>query len=172
LEDSDITANAFEGRGGNVQVNTQGYFPSLDSDITATSEVGIDGLVEINTPDEDLQSALTQLSANFVSPEQVVAGSCLARRNAEQGSFTVTGTGGLPRSPYEAISGQYSVTDVQPIQGSGPASNHPAVVKTASWQPGDPIQEAQGLVVTADGRTVVATGPQLVALAKAQDLVC
>ncbi|CAA9588295.1 hypothetical protein AVDCRST_MAG81-4381 [uncultured Synechococcales cyanobacterium] len=37
---------------------------------------------------------------------------------------------------------------------------------------GDPIPEAQGLVVTADGHAIVGTDPQLATIAKAQDLVC
>jgi len=102
----------------------------------------------------------------------VVAGSCLARRNAERGSFTVTGTGGLPRDPYGAISGQFNVTGVQPIQGNGTVSKGAAVVETPAWQLGNPIQEAQGMIVTADGRTIVGTAPQLATLAKAKDLAC
>ena len=172
LEDSDITANAFEGQGGNIEINTQGDFRSLDSEITATSQLGIEGQVEINTPDVEVQNSLTQLLANFVSPDQVVAGSCLARRNVEHGSFTVTGTGGLPRNPYEAISGRYTVAGIQPLQGSSNVSSRAAVVETTAWKRGDPIQEAQGMAVTADGHTIVGTTPQLVALAKAQNLVC
>jgi len=181
-DNSDIIANAARGQGGEVQISAQGVFGiqrreqqnDLTSDITASSELGPEfaGVVEINTPDVDLQSSLTQLSANFVSPDQVVAGSCLARRNIERGSFTVTGTGGLPRSPYGVMSGPYSVTGVQPIQGSGPVSKGTAVVEAPVWKPGDPVQEAQGMVVTVDGRTIIGTAPQLVAVAKAQDLVC
>lgn len=81
LENSNITANAFEGRGGNIQISTQGLFLSPDSQITASSERGIDGVVEIRTPDLELQNSLTQLASNFISADRVVAGSCLARRN-------------------------------------------------------------------------------------------
>jgi filamentous hemagglutinin family protein len=182
LENSDISANAQNASGGRVIVDASGIFGTqfrelenpATSDITASSNLGpqFSGTVEINTPDVELQNSLTQLAANFVSPDQVVAGSCLARRNVEQGSFTVTGTGGLPRTPYEAISGRYAVTGIQPIQRSGNVSNGATVVDTAPWKPGDPIQEAQGMIVTVDGRTVVGTTPQLVAVAKAQDLVC
>ena len=56
-------------------------------------------------------------SANFASPDSVVAGSCLARRNFERGSFTVTGTGGLPSSSYEAMNGQYETSNIQSLQG-------------------------------------------------------
>lgn len=174
LEDSDITANAFGGPGGRVQINTRGLLRSLNSDITASSALGAEfaGLVEINTPDTQLQGSLTQLSTNFISPEQVVSGSCLARRNVERGSFTVTGTGGFPRSPYEAISGRYNVTEVQPIQGNGEDSSVNAGVNKVPWKIGDPIQEAQGMVVTADGRTIVGTNSQLATIAKAQKLIC
>jgi len=181
IENGDIVANANEGKGGSIKINAQGIFGierreqlTPQSDITTFSQQNpeLNGVVEINTPDVEVQSSLTELVGNFVSPEQVVAGSCLARRNVERGSFTITGTGGLPSSPYEAINGRYSVTDVQPLQGSSNISSRTAVVETAAWKRGDPIQEAQGMVVTADGRTVIGTTSRLVALAKTDNLVC
>lgn len=172
LENSDIAANAFEGRGGNVQISTSGLFLSPDSQITASSERGIDGVVEIRTPDVELQNSLTQLAANFVSSDRVVAGSCLARRNVERGSFTVTGTGGLPSSPYEAMNGKYETSNIQSLQGSSNAAPEAVVVETAPWKRGEPIREAQGMVVTADGRTIVGTTSDLVSLAKAKDFIC
>lgn len=49
-EDSDITANAFEGNGGNIDITTNAIFgiefrdePTLLSDFTVSSELGIDG---------------------------------------------------------------------------------------------------------------------------------
>lgn len=172
LENSDIAANAFQGRGGNVQISTSGLFLSPESQITASSERGIDGVVEIRTPDVELQNSLTQLAANFVSPDRVVAGSCLARRNVERGSFTVTGTGGLPSSPYEAMDGKYETSSIQSLQGSSNAAPKAAVVETAPWKRGEPIREAQGMVVTANGRTLLGTTSELVSVAKAKDLIC
>ena len=172
MENSDIAANAFEGRGGNVQISTSGLFLSPDSQITASSERGIDGVVEIRTPDVELQNSLTQLAANFVSPDSIVAGSCLARRNVERGSFTVTGTGGLPSSPYEAMNGKYETSSIQPLQGSSNTAPEAVVVETAPWKRGEPIREAQGMVVTADARTIVGTTSDLVSLAKAKDFIC
>ncbi len=102
----------------------------------------------------------------------VVAGSCLARRNVERGSFIVTGTGGLPSSPYEAISTKYEVGNIQPIGASNNVSSQARVVETALWKRGEPIREAQGMTVTADGRTIVGTRAQLVTLAKTQNLIC
>jgi len=177
LENSNITANAFKGRGGNIGISVQRIFLSPDSKITASSELGIDGTVEIKSPDIDLQSALNPLEATFVGSEQVIAGSCLARRNTGQGSFTVTGTGGLPRNPYDAIRGEYKVSDVQglPLQAQQQASSpslNPQAPMPKPWKLGDPIQEAQGMTVTADGRILVGTAPQLAATAKAEDIIC
>lgn len=177
---SDIRANAVEGNGGRLNITAQGILgiqqreeQTAFNDITASSQLGVDGTVEINTPDVDLQSSLTELAANFASPDQVVAGSCLARRNVERGSFTITGTGGLPSSPYEAVSGRYAVSRIQPIQGSSKISSGAVATKdSSSWKLGDPIDEAQGMTVTAEGRLILGTTPQLIAVAKTIDLVC
>jgi large exoprotein involved in heme utilization and adhesion len=134
--------------------------------------------VQINIPNINLQSALNQQEANFVTPEQAIASSCLARRNAQQGSFTVTGTGGLPVTPYDALQSQYAVTNVQPLgkergTSSAPLSSPSRQASSPkSWKLGDPIQEAQGMTLSADGRLIVGTASQLVAAAQAKDLVC
>jgi large exoprotein involved in heme utilization and adhesion len=54
-EDSDIIANAYEGKGGNINITTQGIF-GLEfrekltplSDITASSELGVDGEFQLD----------------------------------------------------------------------------------------------------------------------------
>ena len=159
LENSDITADAIQGGGGNIHINTSGVFRSSDSDITATSELGIQGVVEIKTLGFDVKNTLTPLTVNLASPEQVIAGSCLARRNDEQGSFTVTGTGGLPRTPYDAFSGKYAMTGVKPLSGSPGAGSGGARVEGSAWKLGDRIVEAQGIAILPDGRKVLGTLP-------------
>jgi filamentous hemagglutinin family protein len=177
LENSDITANAREGRGGRVTIAASGIFGTAfrevqtpESDITASSELGPEfgGTVEINAPEVNLLDALTQLSTEFVNAEQLVAESCLARRNRDSGSFTVTGTGGLPEDPYGATSDRY---DLSPIRGIGDnASNsrqRPPLssgsARETTWKIGQPIREARGIATTADGRTVLGTSPGAIA---------
>ena len=184
-ENSDITASAPQGTGGRITINAQAIFglqartqPTPESDIIAFGKTPeFNGTVQINTPDINLQSALNTQEANFVNPDQAIASSCLARRNAQQGSFTVTGTGGLPTTPYESIRGHYPVTQVQELpaqvrqQASSPPSAPTSPLPTP-WKLGDPIVEAQGMTVTADGRIIVGTAPQLAAAAQAKDLIC
>jgi large exoprotein involved in heme utilization and adhesion len=113
------------------------------------------------------------LEEEFVSTEQVIAVSCLGRRNVKGGSFTVTGTGGLPSSPYGAFTAPYAVTDLQPISGNRAANRNDSNAATEEVsENGSVLQEAQGWFVTADGRVILGTIGQLQALAKAEDLVC
>ncbi|USR89374.1 filamentous hemagglutinin N-terminal domain-containing protein [Phormidium yuhuli AB48] len=165
LENSDITANAQEGAGGQVQISAQGVFGTRvrdrltdESDITASSERGAEfsGLVEIASPDRQLDSSLVELASEFIPVDQLVADSCLTRRTAA-GQFTVTGTGGLPETPFDASAGRYSLLGVVGREeNSETVSAHPASSDTAptpeTWQLGQPIQEAQGIQQTADGR--------------------
>jgi filamentous hemagglutinin family protein len=199
LEDSDILANADEGPGGNITINSPVFLADLFSsgkatavgrnpgdfarfrgndrvDISASSRVGIGGTV--NVPDFSfLENSLQSLSGNFVNPEQVIANSCLARRNVEQGSFTVTGTGGLPATPYEALSGRYAVTQVQGVSDAQtPQASSPTpklqTPTSNSWKLGDPVIEARGMTITADGRIIVGTTLQSMPASQAQDLIC
>ncbi|UBF28638.1 filamentous hemagglutinin N-terminal domain-containing protein [Kovacikia minuta CCNUW1] len=208
LEDSDILANAEDGVGGKINIQSPvfiadifanvGQNPGKDFsrfrgngqvDISASSRFGISGIVSI--PDFTfLQNSLDRLSENFITPEQIVAGSCLAQRNVEQGSFIAVGTGGLPADPYGVLRSRYSVVGVQGLgnqnlgvrgQGSGvrgqenfqsKIENLRSKIPSATWKPGDPIQEAQGFMQTIDGRIVLGTDAQLAEIAKAQELIC
>lgn len=67
-ENSDITANASRGQGGNINITTQGIFGTQyrqrqtgQSDITASSDFGVNGVVNINTPGIDPSRGLVNL---------------------------------------------------------------------------------------------------------------
>ncbi|KYC40577.1 hypothetical protein WA1_26015 [Scytonema hofmannii PCC 7110] len=111
-EDSNIIANAFGGRGGNINIITNGiyglqYRPSLTefSDINASSQFGINGTVQINTPDIDPSRNLVDLPVNVVDATQQIATDCSFDRKQRRGSLTATGRGGLPSAPTEPLTG-------------------------------------------------------------------
>ncbi|KPQ38081.1 MAG: bifunctional secretin/ hemagglutin-related protein [Phormidium sp. OSCR] len=165
LDNSDITANAQQGAGGQVEITAQGVFGTEvrdrltdNSDITASSQRGAEfsGLVEIASPDTQLDSSLVELASEFIPVDQLVADSCLTRSTAA-GQFTVTGTGGLPETPFDASAGRYSllgvVGTVSPINESDQEFDEESDTQVdASWRLGQPIQEAQGVQHTGDGR--------------------
>ena len=107
LENSDIIANAVQGMGGNIQINSQGIIGTefrdqltAESDITASSEFGVNGVVEITNLEVEPSSGIVAL------PETVsdVSGQIVAGCATTEGSqFVATGRGGLPPNPTRSI---------------------------------------------------------------------
>ncbi|HEY9669282.1 MAG TPA: S-layer family protein, partial [Coleofasciculaceae cyanobacterium] len=162
-ENSDITANAFEGRGGNINITTQGIF-GLEfrenltplSDITASSELGIDGAVEINTPGVDPSRGLAALPTNLVDPSGQIAQSCPGSGGAttsKPSEFIVTGSGGLPASPSEPFNGSAVWHDLRPLTQQ--TANHSTRAVEPEESATTKLVEAQGWVIGADGKVIL-----------------
>ncbi|MCP2726933.1 DVUA0089 family protein [Limnofasciculus baicalensis] len=162
-ENSDITANAFEGNGGNIKITANSIIglESRDkltpfSDITASSELGVDGVVEINTLNVNPNNGLVQLPETLTDPsDQVVAGCAAAKGN----SFTIAGRGGLPEDPTGIIRGQTIWRDLQDFSLANEGENTSVVRNqspiTNSQNPQTSILDAQG---NAKAGIVEATG--------------
>ncbi|HLO49470.1 MAG TPA: S-layer family protein, partial [Kamptonema sp.] len=126
LENSDITANAIAGTGGRVVINTQGVFgiafrptQTTQSDITATSDLGaqFSGTVVINTPDINPSSGLVELPSDVLDAANLTVQGCGSDRG---NSFVVTGRGGLPPSPFDALSSDAVVVNwIGPVGDGG-----------------------------------------------------
>jgi filamentous hemagglutinin family protein len=112
LQNSNINANAFQGRGGNIQIITKGVFVGSDSGVTASSQAGINGIVDINTPDVDPSKSAVELPLLIIDPAKLVANSCIARRERTGGSFIVTG--GVPTLPDDLASSPFPTLELQP----------------------------------------------------------
>jgi large exoprotein involved in heme utilization and adhesion len=161
-EDSDIIANASEGRGGNIQITTQGIFGIEErraipgngtNDIDASSQFGVNGVVVINTPDFDPSQGLVNLPNEPVNVE--VAQGCQTGKEQASVAFFNTGRGGLAPNPYEPISSSEIWEDVQlPKQ----RAENPAAASRASTSPATPpnkIVEAQGWLYNEKGEVVL-----------------
>lgn len=160
-ENSDITANAFLGRGGNVRITTQNIFgiePRFRetplSDITASSEFGISGTIVLNTPDVDPSRGITTLPTEVQDPSQLIATTCPAD---EGNSFAITGRGGLPEDPRQPLmSADVWLDDRFPGQASLPTAQLvPTIVEAQGW-----IKHPDGsihLVANSPGGTVQAS---------------
>jgi filamentous hemagglutinin family protein len=163
-ENSDIRANAFTGRGGDVRINSQGLFgiaalPQdnvVTSDITASSERGVQGTVEITTLDTDPRRGLTELPATVVDASNQITQTCIGR-GAEASKFVVSGRGGLPPSPLDALIGEESLSGWVTLDQAGreeskdgEAGARLALPSQAS-NSATPIVEAQGWIRGEDG---------------------
>ena len=145
LQNSDIVANAVQGRGGNIQIITNGIFglayrPALTplSDITASSQFGLSGTVAITNPEVDTRSFLVELPQNLVDPSQQISSGC----DPSQGNtFTVAGRGGLPENPSSALLGRAVWWDNRDLSGVNQTAQKlpqteatPEIVEATSWR--------------------------------------
>jgi filamentous hemagglutinin family protein len=168
--DSNITAQAYNGNGGFVDVVSRGLF-GIDfrdedfpdsNDITANSRNPsfVDGSVIVNAPDTDfLQNSLSELPENLIDTNSLIANSCIVRRNQQEGSFTVTGSGNLPLRPGDASVSPYPTGTVRPIAPEPDSESQPEADSPQSssrkWQMGDPIVEPQGVYQVNKGTIVM-----------------
>ncbi len=114
-ENSDISANSADFRGGNVTIDAKFIFgtqfrnaPTLESDITATgANPSLSGNVQINTPNLDPTRGLVKLSSALVDQSHLIAQGCPANKG---NTFIITGRGGLPPLPSEALRSNQTAT--------------------------------------------------------------
>jgi filamentous hemagglutinin family protein len=161
LENSDISANSTDARGGNVKINAQGIFgtafrPAMtpESDITATGkDSSLNGTVEINTLGVDPTQGIVNLPEKPVNLE--VAQGCQAGGKQSSVAFFNTGRGGLAPNPYEPISSSEIWEDVPaPTHRTG---NSPGAASTSTSSATVPNQivEAQGWLINEKGEVVL-----------------
>ncbi|MEM1367200.1 MAG: filamentous hemagglutinin N-terminal domain-containing protein [Cyanobacteria bacterium P01_H01_bin.15] len=111
---NDITANAFAGRGGSININTQGligiaFRPDLlnpqlrpTNDITVSSTLSISGAFNLTSPDVEPDSIVT-LPDTVINASNLLAQSCVDSSYATGNQFILAGRGGLPPSPFGTL---------------------------------------------------------------------
>ncbi len=171
LSDSDISANALQGSGGQVIIDASGIFgtefredDTSQSDITASSDLGpeFSGTVEINNPDVDPTQGLVELPAELVDASNQIATGCPDAVWRGESKFIITGRGGLPPSPTEPLRGDNTLTNWSTLEEpelENRSSTAPATNSTKESAP-TTIVEANGWVKGPNGEvTLFATAP-------------
>jgi filamentous hemagglutinin family protein len=160
LDNSDITASASKGRGGNIQITTQGilglkYRDRLtpNNDISASSEFGINGNVNVNTIGINPANALNTLPVDVVDSSRQIADRCGA---AKTSSFIATGRGGMPQGPMKKKGSDRTWHDLRTnaVQGS---SSVPPIAQNFSH----PIVEATAFQIDKSG-VIALVAPNLI----------
>lgn len=155
----EITANAFEGDGGDIDLKTISFFGSDFVNISASSELGLEGGVSIEILELDPTRGLIQLPANIIDASQQISQACTPQ-TGESDRFVATGRGGLPLSPNEPLRGTAVVTDWvdEPTETTGKVGDRLAknLVEDESIPK---IVEAQGWIVNDRGNLELITEP-------------
>jgi len=172
-ENSDIVANAFQGRGGNIVARTQGIFGfrqfhqrrSAESDFIASSEFGIDGTVTLDVRDFQPDASLSEQFA-----EAEIGQGCSPNRRARNGQvsgsrFVHTGRGGVPTNPAQALAG--SSVRVPWVEGRAEDGGRRTEdggrrTEDGEWRAKE-IVEARGWVRLANGDVLLTARPDAVA---------
>jgi filamentous hemagglutinin family protein len=165
FDDSDILAFTSDGSGGDINLNTpvffaDGYQPSnsntnlnfLNSNANNQVDINASGTFNgiITVPDVSfIQNNLATLPQVFINTDDLIASSCIARRNQQTGSFFITGNDSLP-TPSKSDDSSYPTGTVQTIPSPSfdDGNNHP-------WQKGDPIIEPTGVYRLPNGELVM-----------------
>ncbi len=159
LDDSNVFAFSPEGQGGNILFRTQAFLsdplfrPSPPiTDTNALINLLDNGRVDVNASGTVsgaivgvpsitfLQNSLTQLSRTAIDTNTLLANSCIAR-NQQNGSFYITGTGGVSTNPGEFST--YSTGTVQPANSA------------TRWKRGDALIEPQGVYHLPNGNLIL-----------------
>lgn len=171
---NDIIANADQGQGGKIIINSNGIFglfvrtredwqrlrpQDLDprkqptSDITAISRqnASLNGTVQLNTIDVDPSQALVELPNNLPDPrDQIAQNPCQRGIGSE---FIITGRGGFAPGPNEGFSSDNVRVDlVKPTDNS--SNSRRSTVKQQTIQTKQ-IIPAQGWVFNNKGEVVL-----------------
>ena len=156
---SDIKADAVFGQGGNIQITAKGIFFDADSQITASSEFGTDGVVEINNLEANKLDTIS-LPERIDTAEAVIVSSCPV---AEENTFVVTKSGGLPENPSSYLRGRTIWQDTRQLVGNDAnEDSKPNTLKSdVNRSPGNnAIVESQAWIINSQGNVeLVAAAP-------------
>ena len=170
-ENSDITANAFAGNGGKIDITTNGIFglqlrkeetplsdivPSQFTSDLVPSKFSLSGVVLLNNPEIDREGVKLPDRVTL-SSDRVNVG-CAA---SEGNWLTISSRGGLPTDPTSIIRGQSLLSDLRDFTDSDNNADLPTVKKQARQQLPTSIVQVNGWIINQDGEVeLVAKLPQ------------
>ena len=156
LNNSDIVANAIQGDGGNIQINTQSLLGlqfrdrlTPDSDITASSQFGINGNVEINDFNTDPDSGLVELPSGLVDSSNQITKGCAS---SQGNTFISTGRGGIAADPTELVDSDRPWADTRDLSTFlNDESDNLGPNPAAALITNESLQEATGMAIASTG---------------------
>jgi filamentous hemagglutinin family protein len=151
-ENSDISANAFTGRGGNIKIMAQSLLgiqyrpqPTPRSDITVSSTFGGAGSITVDTLDIDPNRGTFSLPTDPTDPTRLILQLCPIGGKTPS-RFVVTGRGGFPPIPSEAVNQDAIQVELVTDSPADPQSARAPKLQTPA-----PLLEAQGIEIAANG---------------------
>lgn len=164
LDDSDIIASALEGKGGNISLETPGFFgenftrQSLEADpdtldgngrVDVNATGSVNGIVTV--PDISfIENSIIDLPDNLIAPDQLISSSCIARSQDSQGTLVTTSRDGIVNNPNSVFPSSLATGTVQSIP-----MTETTEAEMFSQNSNVHIEEPTGIYKLADGRLVM-----------------
>lgn len=99
LQNSQVTAQAFRGQGGNINIIAGIFLIDQTSRVRADSPFGLSGTVTIQSPISNLSGTLATLAQRPQQAQNLLSQRCAAQINGRLSSFVVAGRDALPAEP-------------------------------------------------------------------------
>ncbi len=99
LQNSQVTAQAFQGQGGNINIIAGTFLADPTSVVSASSQFGLSGTVNIQSPVSSLSNTLATLPQRPLQAQNLLTQRCAAQLNGQLSSLVVTGRDALPVEP-------------------------------------------------------------------------
>ncbi|MGL5833983.1 MAG: filamentous hemagglutinin N-terminal domain-containing protein [Waterburya sp.] len=157
---NDITANADQGKGGTIQITTEGILglqtrkstPSNQTnDFDASSDAGISGEVNIDSPEVEPDQGLIKLPSKSTTTK--VTQLCTADLAKNKSQFIITGRGGFATNPREDLSPD--AVQVDWVTFDGRTSTDSSTLSKFPYPQPNPIVEATSWKVNQRGNVVL-----------------
>jgi filamentous hemagglutinin family protein len=141
LQNSQIVANAFQGKGGNIRLQAQqAFLADPASQVSASSALGINGQVAVQAPVTSLSGAVAPLPQAFAQTAELLRSRCVERLREGTGSrFVIGGRDGVPLEPGSLLlSPLERVGEKSDVQGGERGSKSPTAPPGRTWAPQAP----------------------------------
>ncbi len=99
LQNSQVTAQAVQGQGGNINIIAGTFLADPTSVVSASSQFGLSGTVNIQSPVSSLSGSLATLSQRPLQVQQLLSQRCAAQVSGHLSSLVVAGRDTLPTEP-------------------------------------------------------------------------
>jgi large exoprotein involved in heme utilization and adhesion len=144
LQNSQIVANAFAGKGGNIRIQAQqAFLADPASTVSASSALGISGQVNIQAPVTSLSGAVAPLPQAFAQTTELLRSRCVERlREGRVSRLVLGGRDGVPLEPGSLLlSPLTQAGQTEGVQAGERESTNPEAQHGRAWYAQAPVPE-------------------------------
>jgi filamentous hemagglutinin family protein len=135
LQNSQVTAQAVQGTGGNINIIAGTFLADPTSLVSASSEFGLSGAVNIQSPVSSLSNTLATLPQRPLQAQPLLTQRCAAQMNGQLSSLVIAGRDVLPVEP-----GGWLMSPPALMAGDEPATQA-GVTATLAFEASQQIEE-------------------------------